>query len=362
LETYIVNILHVLDRDHFKVSIACADELSDWYKTELDSLGVLTHLCPNPYSQVGYVRRMGQLMRKLNTQVVCDFRNDFSAPTLWVAKRLGIEGRIAMYRSSRRGFAPGMLRNGYAHLMHMGTARWASRIVGNTRQVLDAFYPKSAQDARFSVLHNGVDLKKFSPDRSGLQVRRELDIPAERFVIGHVGRFMRAKNHGVILKCFRKFAEQVPSAHLLLVGEGDLRGQIEATVVEYGLSERVTLSGRRKDVPDLLAAMDLFFYPSVYEGLPNALLEAMAAGVPVIASSIPEIVEIFDPHLSGQLYETDDVDGMVRGLVALYDDRELRADLGRRLRRWVSAHFSLAASAEKMTRLWTADLGRGEPV
>lgn len=356
LENYILNILSAIDRNKFKVTIACTGGDSAFYKDELIRLGVRTIFCPNPYSQIGYICRIFKIIRSCKIDAVCDFRDDFSAPTLLAAKLAGVRSRVAMYRSTRRGFRPDPFRNFYAYMIHQCTKCLATKIIGNTRKVLDAFYPDRGEDEKYAVIYNGVDLKKFSPGLSGEKSREELGIPVDSIVVGHVGRFHISKNHPTILETFAKLRREVKNVHLLLVGYGVLRDKIENLIAELGIGSSVTLAGRRKDIPSMLAAMDIFFYPSIYEGLPNALLEAMACGLPIVASNIPEIVEITPPDFAKQLFDTDDVEEYVKALKEMCEREEKRKDFGARARQWIEERFSLRVSAEELCKIWTADL------
>jgi len=356
LETYLVNVLSAIDRQKYKVTIVCTAERENWYKDELDKLGVKTITCPNPYSQIGYVHRIGKIIRELDIDVVCDFRSDFSAPTLLAAKRAGVKKRIAMYRNTGRGFRPDPLRNLYVNIMHRCTKLWATRIIGNTGKVLDAFYPGWKDNDKFAVVYNGVDLNKFSPDVSGQSIRQELVVSSDCIIIGHVGRFYIQKNHIILLKSFARLKQEVENIHLLLVGDGELRRDIEKQIKQLGIAEYVTLAGVRKDVPKMLAAMDIFFFPSLYEGMPNALIEAMACGLPIVASNIPEIVEIITTELSEQLIDPNDVTGFVEALRKLVTDKTSRKKMGFVGRTHVERHFELSVSAEKLCSYWAAEL------
>jgi glycosyltransferase involved in cell wall biosynthesis len=354
LETYVVNLLSVLDRTRFRVTVVTTLRRGGWHQDALRRLGVDTLFCPNPYSQIGYLRAVRRIIRERAVDVVCDFRGAFAAPTLWAARRERVRSRVVMWRSTRLGFRPSAARTLYYGLIHRCTRAWATRIIGNTRRVLDAHYPGWEEDARFAVVYNGVDLSRFRPDRCGDAVRRELDIPADRVVIGHVGRFHVSKNHPTLLAAFAALRRQVPAVQLLLVGGGEGRPDIEQTIRELGIEGSVTLAGPRRDVPDLLSAMDVFFFPSRYEGMPNALIEAMACGRTFVASRIPEIVEILPDGLQGQLCDVDDVTAYANQLAALCADPQRRQRLSEMGVRWAREQYSIEASAEALCRQWTA--------
>jgi len=139
--------------------------------------------------------------------------------------------------------------------------------------------------APFRVLNNAIDTKKYVYDPEvDRRIRKSLEIPEDAFVIGHVGRFQAVKNHSFLLDVFAKAKQQKEDAVLLLVGDGDLRPEMEEKAVSLGISDSVIFTGVRSDVPELMQAMDVFVFPSLYEGVPVTLIEAQAAGLPCIVS------------------------------------------------------------------------------
>jgi glycosyltransferase involved in cell wall biosynthesis len=148
-------------------------------------------------------------------------------------------------------------------------------------------------DPRWRVLHYGIDTAPFGeerPDRAA--VRAELGLPADAFVVGHVGRFAPQKNHRFLIDIAAELARREPSFRLLLVGEGGLRPAVEQRVAELELGDRVVFAGSRSDVPRLMrGAMDVLVLPSLSEGLPVVGIEAQAAGLVAVVSDVvtPEL-------------------------------------------------------------------------
>lgn len=143
------------------------------------------------------------------------------------------------------------------------------------------------------ILHNGVDLGAFRYSREGRsRIRSEFAI-SDKLVVGHIGRLHDQKNHEYLLKVFRKIREKRQDAVLLLIGTGEKEQQIRNWVREMGLQTDVIFAGVRMDIPDLLSAMDVFVFPSFYEGMPNTVIEAQATGLPcVIADTITAEADI----------------------------------------------------------------------
>ncbi|WP_152617972.1 glycosyltransferase [Caldibacillus thermoamylovorans] len=138
------------------------------------------------------------------------------------------------------------------------------------------------------VLNNGIILEKFeNKNLNKNEIRDKLNIPRDSFVVGHIGRFMKQKNHEFIIKVFKRISEVEENSYLLLVGDGELKKNIELKVKELGLKGKVKFFGIRNDIPDILNSLDVFIFPSLHEGFPIALIEAQAAGIRcVIADTI----------------------------------------------------------------------------
>lgn len=145
-------------------------------------------------------------------------------------------------------------------------------------------------NARFGVnnaviIKNGVDVDRFRKYvRPNEKVRAAIGIPKEAFVVGHVGRFSQAKNHGFLLKVFKEITNRKSNAHLLLIGNGELEMEVRKQIDELKLSAKVTILSHRTDIPELLSAMDVMVVPSLYEGLSCTLVEAQASGLRCVVS------------------------------------------------------------------------------
>lgn len=146
------------------------------------------------------------------------------------------------------------------------------------------FGEKECNRDNFYVLNNAIDAKKFSFNVSVRnEKRKELQLE-DKYVIGHVGRFQTQKNHTFLIDIFKGVADKYENAVLLLVGDGELRPSLEKKVNHLGLSDKVIFTGVRADISDLMQAMDVFVFPSLYEGLPVTLIEAQASGLPCVVS------------------------------------------------------------------------------
>ena len=171
--------------------------------------------------------------------------------------------------------------------------RHATHVIAVSRSALDSVLPGRWQSVcRSTVVYNGTDPEPFQPSADRREVRAEFGWPVDSRIVVNVGRFSAQKNHAAIVETMRLMLERDPMIRLLLVGNGVLRDDIERRIDQLGMRAACALTSNRNDVARLLAASDVFFFPSAWEGLPGAPLEALAAGLPLVTSDIPSMREI----------------------------------------------------------------------
>jgi glycosyltransferase involved in cell wall biosynthesis len=197
------------------------------------------------------------------------------------------------------------------------------------------------------VIHNGIAIERVHqpPDPA---LRRELTGGSDDVVFLTAARLDPQKGLDVLLRA----ARSVEGARFLIAGAGDERTRLQHEAAALGVQERVRFLGRRDDIPALLAASDAFVLPSLFEGTPLALLEAMGAGKPVVASAIPGTDEVVVDGESGLLTTAGDADALASALRRIVADADLRIRLGSAGRQRVESEFSAASSARRVTAVY----------
>ncbi len=195
---------------------------------------------------------------------------------------------------------------------------------------------------RVHTIYNGVDTARFSP-RSGDEVRRELGIPVDADVIGIIAALRPEKNHELFLRGAARIVSENEKSRFLIVGDGPMRGTLEQQSEELGLTDRVIFTGSRPDIERLLSAVDVFALTSHNEASPVSILEAMACGVPVVASNVGSISESVSHGSTGFLFSAGDEQAYVDHVLNLLRDADLRARFGLAGREAVDSKASLTA-------------------
>ncbi len=207
---------------------------------------------------------------------------------------------------------------------------------------------------KIAVIHNGVNTNRFRADtQTRARCRAELGIRADEFCIGCVGRLSRIKDYPTLLGAAEIFARNAHSWRLLIVGDGADRPELEQLVASRpALQDRVQFLGASERVPEFLNAIDTYVLPSLYEGISNSLLEAMATGLPAIASEAGGNPEAIIDRQSGLLFPVADREQLADRLLLVYNDPALRSSLGKGALRRVQQEFSLAAMVAKYEAMY----------
>ena len=281
--------------------------------------------------------------------------------------KAGILGRVA----ARLAGVPhivhtphGQAFNGYAGKVLTGLfvllERWAAtftdRIIGLTDQeIRDNLERRIGEPHQFVNIPSGIDLKWFeSSGREAAEVKASLGLLPSARLIGSVGRLEPIKGHEYLLDAFATLAPRFPDIHLALVGDGELLPELRSRAENAGLTERVLFLGWREDVPSLLQAFDLFVFPSLSEGMGRALVEAMAAGLPVVATRVCS--EVLAEGEAGYLVEPASAASLAAGIETLLLDPELHSRLVK-AGRDRARNYSVEAMLQKIGDVYQDVLG-----
>jgi glycosyltransferase involved in cell wall biosynthesis len=266
------------------------------------------------------------------------------------AKLSGVPYVVRTVHGLREPF-PGikaMRMNVYEALEHTVLRCCVDSVVGVSSQV----EAKYRGICKTSCIRNGIDLKESVMQRERQQLRLNLGVDSETCLIGTVGRLAAVKGLQYLLTAVQNLLSQHINVKLLIVGDGEMREELESQASRLGISAHAMFLGHRDDTQDLLTSMDIFVLPSLSEGVPMALLEAMAASRPIVASRVGGIPEIVTNGVEGFLVEPTDVQGLVDKCLELIRSQDLANKMGELARKRVEQDFSATAMADQVSSLY----------
>lgn len=279
LETMLMNYYRNIDRSQLQFDFLVHREKRADYDDEIESLGGRIYRLPplNPFD-LTYRRKLQQFFLKHpEYKIVHSHIDCMSAIPLKAAKKAGIPVRIAhSHNNNQDKDAKYILKLLYKHCI----SQYATKLMACSQAAGEWMFG----DREFVVLNNAIDAKDYQYNQKVREIQRNaLGIALDNFVVGHVGRFSPQKNHEFLIDVFAELIKK-GEATLLLVGDGDLRDCIYKKACQLGIERRIIFTGVRNDVADLLQAMDVFVFPSYYEGLGIVVIEAQASGLPCLIS------------------------------------------------------------------------------
>jgi len=248
---------------------------------------------------------------------------------------------------------------GWQHWLDRHLAQRTTALVANSRSVATFYRERGFPEGRITVIPNGIDLPPNAPDRD--RFRRDLGIPLDVPVVLFTGRLARQKRVDDLLWSFELLRAVRGHVLFLIAGDGPERVRLQEFANRLSLENHVRFLGRRDDIPQLLAASDLFWLASDYEGMSNSVMEAMAAGLPVIASDIPANRELVLPGETGFLVPVGDRAGFAQFAERVLFDHDLAGTLGLAGRERMQAEFSVEAMVRGHQALYERVLAARRP-
>jgi glycosyltransferase involved in cell wall biosynthesis len=199
---------------------------------------------------------------------------------------------------------------------------------------------KRLPEAKCEVIANGIDLQRFCLEKNGNSLRKSFEITGSDFLIGTIGRLVPEKGYQYLITAAKAICRKYPRVKFIVVGNGPLQSELEKLVADNDLGDKIQFSGIRGDIPELLSIMNLFVLPSVSEGVPMVLLEAMAAGKPVISTEVGDIPQIIRHGYSGWLIPPKNTEALAAAMEELIQDSNKAERLALAAREEVKNRFS----------------------
>lgn len=343
LETMLMNYYRSIDRSKVQFDFLTHRDFEADYDREIESLGGKIYHLPrlNPFS-LSYLKKLNQFFQDHpEYKIVHSHLDCMAGIPLKYAKANGVPIRIAHAHNNNQAKDKKYILK---LLFKKNITKYATHLFACSKEAGKWMFGGE----KFSVLNNAIDAGKYSfNETERYKMRVSMNIDQDALVIGHVGRFAPQKNHDFLVDVFAEIKKREPNSKLILVGTGELQDRVKDKVVSLGLTEDVIFTGLREDVPEILQAMDVFVFPSLFEGLGIAIIEAQAAGLScIISSGVPMECE----KVKGLVHQLDLSCGVERWAEKVFElcnmqRRDTKAEI-------ISSGFDIHDSATKLEQLY----------
>jgi sugar transferase (PEP-CTERM/EpsH1 system associated) len=363
LENGVVNLINHMPRECYRHVVIALTTGDREFQSRIQSPGVdLIELNKSPGHGFALYPRVFRLLRRLRPSIV-HTRNlaalEMCVPAWAAGVRVRVHGEHGWDTSDPAG-----LSTRHRHVRRLYSPFVSHYIALSVH--LSAYLTETVGIAprRVSRICNGVDVRRFAPGVDP-SPPRGLPFGGKDWIVGTVGRLQAIKDQRTLVRAFAQWlaADEVARerARLLIVGDGPLRPEVEREVAEAGLGQRVWLAGERADIPRLLGFLDCFALSSRAEGISNTLLEAMACGLPVVATDVGGNRELVTEGENGQLVQPEDPAALAEALALYFHDPGRALAHGEAGRRRVEAEFSLDGMVSRYIGCYDQFLGRSAP-
>lgn len=295
-ENRMMDVYRCLNPNIVTFDFAVLYEGKHFFDDEVASAGSKKYILPNPRAGLlKNYRALVNFFREHPFQAVHTHTSWYGGVVLMAAKQAGIPVRIAHARAAatpNRGWKEALICNLGKVLISLS----ATQRMAISQEAAENIYGKHVvKQNKYLYIPNSIDQKKYTvlPEEERASLRNTLGIPAHKKAYVTVANFRKPKNHTFLLDVAKALKEKGDEFILYLIGDGDLRADIESKIASLDLADHVALMGNRGDVPQILCAFDGMIFPSIYEGLGGVVLEAQLVGVPaVVSTAIPKVVDV----------------------------------------------------------------------
>jgi L-malate glycosyltransferase len=344
-EGQMLELAQRLDRTRFDVHLACFHRKGSWLPraasiSDVSEFPIFSFKRPHTLSRMWQFAAWCRQRRIAILHATDLYSNIFALPA---AAAAGVPVRVGNRREINPDKPVGLIA------LQRASYTFAHGVVANSTAVAARLRHERVRAREISVIPNGIDVDAYTPRTRTGELRR----------IVTVANLRPEKAHEVLIDAFAALSTTHPQLELLVVGNGSRAGDLRARAAERGVASRVRFVGHREDVPAILSESDVFVLPSRSEAFPNSVMEAMAAGLPVIATAVGGVPELVQHEVSGILIPPDDRAALARSLRALIADPARAASLGRAARDTITSRFSFTRMVSSFEDLYLDLLHRG---
>lgn len=345
-----------LDRERFEpVVLTLHSGHGDYWETPIEALGIPLHKIAHRSSQILRLFEIIKVLRPYKPKLIHGWHLFASVYAGLAAKILGAKS-LAGVRNTFQTFN--------SHSLEAKLALYTvDVIVANSEATAEQLTEmrKPRKQMVFAV-QNAIENQFIDRMEMRNRLVHEYELPADAIWIGSMGRLDPLKRFDLLIKIMQTLKDEVENIHFLLIGDGSERENLERLVKEHELSDQITFSGEVPLASTWLRALDIFCFASVDEGLPNVIMEAAAAGLPIVTWRLPFNEELLEDGKTALLVEAEDINGFKEAIVKLIQSPAHRATLGEAARKHILVNFGLERYVKNMTHVYETILGIQENV
>ena len=303
------DIGYYINPDFYQTDYVVFGDETGEYEKELQEKGCNIYHLPQPSSNyINYLKELYKLIKSNKYQVVHSHTMFNSGWAMLIAKICGVPIRISHSHSVDKQPDKTLVQRLYEKVMQLIIVSFSTHYIGCGVKAGEILFGKNRYHKKGVTVLNGINTKKFAySETSREEIRKMLDV-TNNFVIGHVGHLANVKNQSFLISLMPKILAKNKNATLLLLGEGEDRQKLEKQIIDLDLSQNIIMTGNVTDVHKYLSAMDVFVFPSLYEGMPLSVIEVQTNGLPcVMSDGVPQDVVLTDLTRRLSLKESEDV-------------------------------------------------------
>lgn len=350
-EQHLLTLIKKIDRSEFDIHIAClfAEPLAALIAKE----GFPAHIFPMQSKlDPKPVGKLASLIKREGFHIVHTHGVRANLMGRLAAKRAGVTHLVTTVHSA------------LAFDYKSQAVRWINRLCENATRGLTACFitvcdklavelaAERVPKEKIVTIHNGLELEKYNPGISGEHIRQEFAVSGDKIIIGIIARLHHVKGHACLLEALAQAVKKRPELLLLIVGTGPDRAMLAEKCRELQLENNVVFTGFRRDVPEILAALDFLVLPSLSEGLSLTIMEGMAMKKPVLATAVGGTPEIITHRVDGWLVPPADPQALAGGILELAGEPEKIRQMGQAARKTIEERFTADQMAAKTAAVY----------
>jgi glycosyltransferase involved in cell wall biosynthesis len=342
-EQQLYHLLSALNRPRFSpVVITLGTTPDEYWKKPITDLGIPVHHVPRCFSRIVRAHRIAVILRAAQVKIVHSWSFHTNPYAALAGRLAGVPLRLGSMRENYQLITAGLVRRlGYRGLDALTT---------NSQSAARQMNELTPVPVRF--ISNAVDIPLPVDSSSRLRLKSELGFCDSEILVGNIARLDSNKNHAMLLRTFAALTNKWPQLRLVIIGDGPLKTQLSLMAHELGIASKVIFTGGRPLAARYLSAMDVCCMTSYTEGMPNLVMEAMAAGLPVVSTRCGDCIDLIEPDVSGYLVSVDDDVSLATHLDLLLSNSELRSRMGRAGREKMRNDYSVEKLARRTIRVY----------